>query len=136
MAETTYPFEVKQLAREDGGGFLVTFPDLPGCMADGETILEAITNAMDAEASWLATARAFGDPLPAVSQSYSGKWVQRVPRSVHARLASLARREGVSINALVASFIAEGLGRHCGGRRVDLHECCAGCGQLGGEGGC
>ena len=112
MAETTYPFEVKQLAREDGGGFLVTFPDLPGCMADGETILEAITNAMDAEASWLATARAFGDPLPAVSQSYSGKWVQRVPKSVHARLASLARREGVSINTLVASFIAEGLGRH------------------------
>ncbi|MBP7517246.1 MAG: type II toxin-antitoxin system HicB family antitoxin [Desulfobulbus sp.] len=112
MAETTYPFEVKQLAREDGGGFLVTFPDLPGCMADGETILEAITNAMDAEASWLATARAFGDPLPAISQSYSGKWVQRVPKSVHARLASLARREGVSINTLVASFIAEGLGRH------------------------
>ena len=112
MAETTYPFEVKQLAREDGGGFLVTFPDLPGCMADGETILEAITNAMDAEASWLATARAFGDSLPAISQSYSGKWVQRVPRSVHARLASLARREGVSINELVASFIAEGLGRH------------------------
>ena len=111
MAETTYPFEVKQLAREDGGGFLVTFPDLPGCMADGETILEAITNAMDAEASWLATARAFGDSLPAISQSYSGKWVQRVPKSVHARLASLARREGVSINSLVASFIAEGLGR-------------------------
>ena len=112
MAETTYPFEVKQLAREDGGGFLVTFPDLPGCMADGETILEAITNAMDAEASWLATARAFGDPLPAISQSYSGKWVQRVPRSVHARLASLAKREGGGINSLVASFIAEGLGRH------------------------
>ena len=112
MAETTYPFEVKQLAREDGGGFLVTFPDLPGCLADGATIMEAITNAMDAEASWLATARAFGDPLPAISQSYSGKWVQRVPRSVHARLASLAKREGVSINDLVASFIAEGLGRH------------------------
>ena len=91
--------------------YIVSVPDLPGCMADGETILEAITNAMDAEASWLATARAFGDPLPAISQSYSGKWVQRVPRSVHARLASLARREGVSINALVASFIAEGPGR-------------------------
>ena len=69
MAEPTYPFEVKQLAREDGGGFLVTFPDLPGCMADGETIMEAITNAMDAETSWLATARAFGDPLPAIGQS-------------------------------------------------------------------
>ncbi|MDA8418569.1 MAG: type II toxin-antitoxin system HicB family antitoxin [Desulfobacteraceae bacterium] len=112
MAETTYPFEVRQLSAEDGGGFFVTFPDLPGCMADGETIMEAISNAMDAEESWLATAREFGDPIPAIGQSYSGKWVQRVPKSVHARVASLASREGVSINSLVASFIAEGLGRH------------------------
>ena len=112
MAETTYPFEVRQLSAEDGGGFLVTFPDLPGCMADGETIVEAISNAMDAEESWLATAREFGDPLPVVGQSYSGKWVQRVPKTVHARVAAMAGREGVSINALVASFIAEGLGRH------------------------
>jgi len=111
MAETTYPFEVKQLSQEDGGGFLVTFPDLPGCLADGDTIMEAISNAMDAEESWLATAREFGDAIPAIGQSYSGKWVQRVPKNVHARLASLASREGVSINSLVASFISEGLGR-------------------------
>lgn len=68
MAETTYPFEVRPLAPEDEGGFLVTFPDLPGCMADGGTIVEAISNAMDAEESWLATAREFGDPLPPLSQ--------------------------------------------------------------------
>ena len=111
MAETTYPFEVRQLSSEDGGGFLVTFPDLPGCMADGESIVEAISNAMDAEESWLATAREFGDQIPAIGQSYSGKWVQRVPKNVHARVAAMARREGVSINALVSSFIAEGLGR-------------------------
>lgn len=114
MAETTYPFEVKQLSQEDGGGFIVTFPNLPGCMADGETIMEAISNAMDAEESWLTTAREFGDTIPVIDHqsSYSGKWVQRVPKSIHARIASLANREGVSINSLVASFIAEGLGRH------------------------
>ena len=32
-----YPFEIRPLSEEDGGGFLITFPDLPGCMADGET---------------------------------------------------------------------------------------------------
>jgi antitoxin HicB len=61
---TKYPFEVRPLSSEDGKGYLVTFPDLPGCMSDGETIEEAIANAMDAEHSWLATAREFGDAVP------------------------------------------------------------------------
>jgi len=104
-------FEVRSLAPEDGGGFIVTFPDLPGCTADGDTIIEAISNAMDAEESWLATAREFGDPIPPLGQNYSGKWVQRVPKGIHARVAAMAAKEGVSINALVASFIAEGLGQ-------------------------
>lgn len=37
MRAEDYPIEVRPLAEEDGGGFLATFPDLPGCMADGET---------------------------------------------------------------------------------------------------
>jgi antitoxin HicB len=111
MAEATkYPFEVRPLAGEEGGGYLVTFPDLPGCMSDGETIEEAISNAMDAELSWLETAKAFGDPVPEPGHAYSGKWLQRVPKSIHARLAARAAQEGVSINSLVASFIAQGLG--------------------------
>lgn len=65
MTETIkYSFEVRPLSDEEGGGYLVTFPDLPGCMSDGETIEEAIANAMDAELSWLATAREFGDAVP------------------------------------------------------------------------
>ena len=65
MAETIkYSFEVRPLSDEDGKGYLVTFPDLPGCMSDGETIEEAIANAMDAEHSWIETAREFGDVIP------------------------------------------------------------------------
>ena len=32
-----YPFITRPLADEEGGGYLIEFPDLPGCMADGET---------------------------------------------------------------------------------------------------
>ena len=111
MAETIkYSFEARPLSSEDGKGYLVTFPDLPGCMSDGETIEEAIANAMDAEHSWLETAREFGDPIPEPGQ-YSGKWVQRGPKSIHARLAARAAAEGMSINAMVAAFIAERLGK-------------------------
>jgi antitoxin HicB len=41
----------------------------------------------------------------------SGKWVQRVPRSLHLKLILLARAEGVSLNHLVVSFLAEMVGR-------------------------
>ena len=45
----------------------------------------------------------------------SGKWVQRVPQSLHAKLAARAEKEGVSLNTLVVSLIAEGLGRRDAG---------------------
>ncbi|MDD2711801.1 MAG: toxin-antitoxin system HicB family antitoxin [Simplicispira sp.] len=41
----------------------------------------------------------------------SGKFVARVPKSIHAKLTTRARAEGVSLNALVLALIAEGLGR-------------------------
>ncbi|OAJ33550.1 hypothetical protein A0O36_02264 [Piscirickettsiaceae bacterium NZ-RLO1] len=41
MDNLNYPFSVHRLKEEDGGGYLVEFPDLPGCTADGEVIVDA-----------------------------------------------------------------------------------------------
>lgn len=106
-----YPFTVRPLAAEEGGGYLVEFPDLPGCISDGETVDEAITNGMYAKQEWLAAARELSRQIPEPGGQLSGKWVQRVPKSVHARLVERAEREGVSLNTLVVALIAEGLGR-------------------------
>ncbi len=38
------------------GGYVVSFPDLPGCITCGETIEQAIENAMDAKKVWLEAA--------------------------------------------------------------------------------
>lgn len=38
------------------GGFVVSFPDLPGCITCGETVESAVANAMDAKKEWLAAA--------------------------------------------------------------------------------
>jgi antitoxin HicB len=115
MAKTTtrldYPFVVRPLTDDDGGGYLVEVPDLPGCMSDGETPEEAIRNAADAMQCWIAAMRDAGRPVPpAGSARYSGKWQMRVPRSLHRRLAERARDEGVSLNALASTLISEGLG--------------------------
>jgi antitoxin HicB len=48
-----YAVVVEPLSAEDGGGFIATVPDLPGCMSDGETEMEAILNAQDAISCWL-----------------------------------------------------------------------------------
>ena len=37
--------------------------------------------------------------------------MQRVPKSLHARLSIRAKQEGVSMNALVSTLLAESLGR-------------------------
>ena len=38
------------------GGFVVSYPDLPGCITCGKTMESAIANALDAKKSWLEAA--------------------------------------------------------------------------------
>ena len=109
-----YPFEIRPLSSEEGGGYLITFPDLPGCLSDGETPEEAIRNGRDALKSWLKTAEEYGDEIPLPSTQASGKFVQRFPKSLHAQLITRAKSEGVSLNTLVVSLVAQGLGRRQG----------------------
>ena len=110
---TDYPFEVRPLSAEEGGGFLISYPDFSDCISDGETVEEALTNGKDALKSTIAALKERELPVPAPNGGgvASGKFVARVPKTVHARLTSRAKAEGVSLNALVLSFIAEGLGR-------------------------
>jgi antitoxin HicB len=41
-------FTVRHLSKEEGGGFPVEYPDIPGCMSDGETMEEAIASGREA----------------------------------------------------------------------------------------
>ena len=109
---TDYPFEVRPLSEEDGGGYLISFPDFAECISDGETVEDALVNGRDALKATLAALKAKKLPLPAPNSGgvASGKFVARVPKTVHAQLATRARAEGVSLNALVLTFIAQGLG--------------------------
>lgn len=107
-----YPFEIRHLSEKEGGGYLISFPDLPGCISDGETIEEAIKNGIDSMNSWIETSQEFKDPVPEPGSSQaSGRFVQRIPKSLHARLSARAKQEGVSMNAFVTAIIAESLGK-------------------------
>jgi len=108
-----YPFEIRPLSAEEGGGFLISYPDFSDCISDGATVEEALANGKEALKATIATLKANALPVPAPNSGgvASGKFVARVPKTVHAQLATRAKAEGVSLNALVLTFIAEGLGR-------------------------
>lgn len=109
---TDYPFEVRPLSTEEGGGYLISFPDFAECISEGESVDEAIENGRDALKATVAALKAKKMSVPAPNSGgvASGKFVARVPKTVHAQLATRARAEGVSLNALVLTFIAQGLG--------------------------
>jgi len=106
-----YPFTVRRLSPEEGGGYLAEVTDLNGCMSDGETPEEAVYNLEDAIVSWIKTAQELKKAVPLPSdESYSGKWVIRTPKTLHRKLAELSKREGVSLNMLTVNLLSEGIG--------------------------
>ncbi|GAB4028604.1 type II toxin-antitoxin system HicB family antitoxin [Spirosoma koreense] len=49
---------------EEDDSFIAEVPELPGCMADGETYQEALSNAEVVIQEWLETAEGLGRPIP------------------------------------------------------------------------
>lgn len=96
----TINYRMEILEDKDEGGFVVTFPELPGCITCGETIEIAIQNALDAKKAWLEVAIEEGIEInePDKLEDYSGQFKLRIPRSLHRSLAQHSRREGISMN--------------------------------------
>ena len=103
MEKLMYPFMTRLLLPEEGGGYLIEFPDLPGCMSDGETLEEAIENGKDALQCWIEAAAEDGQVIPEPGSSPT--WVQQVPTDVHRQLSKRATAEGMSLSELVASIL-------------------------------
>jgi antitoxin HicB len=109
----SYPFTIRPVTKDEGEGYLIEYPDVPLCLADGATPEEAIANGRDALRSCLLCYREDGKPLPKPSSlaGSSGQFRLRVPKGLHAWLTASAEREGVSLNTLAVSLLAEGRGR-------------------------
>ena len=106
--------EIRPLSEDDGGGYLIAFPDYPGCMADGETPDAAVAEGRDALASYVATLRELGRPIPSSAEEPERVLDEPITRSVQKALARRADAEGISVRALVARLLAEGLERRTG----------------------
>ncbi|HQA08022.1 MAG TPA: toxin-antitoxin system HicB family antitoxin [Syntrophomonadaceae bacterium] len=109
-----YSARIIRLSDEDGGGWLAEVPELPGCLADGDSLDEALNNLKDIIGSWLEVAYEEGKEIPPPrlhsEDDYSGKFTVRIPKTLHRLLVEEAEKEGVSLNQLVLSLISYNLG--------------------------
>ena len=85
---------------KDEGGFVVSYPDLPGCITCGETVKSAVANALDAKKAWIEAALEEDIEInePDSIEDYSGQFKLRIPKTLHRTLAMHARKEGISMN--------------------------------------
>lgn len=113
------------LTADPDGGYVFEYPDLSGCLGQIESLDELPAHAIEARTLWLevAFARGMEIPLPSYPPDYSGKFVIRMPKSLHRTLAEQAAAEGVSLNQYTLSLLAAGHPLRQLERRLD--ELCA-----------
>lgn len=94
------PYRMEIVEDTDEGGYVVSFPDLKGCITCADTIEAAVANAKDAKKAWLEAAleEELLIPEPDDMDKYSGQFKLRLPKSLHRQLAEHSKREGVSMN--------------------------------------
>lgn len=96
------------------GGYVAEVKELPGCLSQGESLEEVMENIEEARQLWIEIAYESGKreiPLPMTEQEYSGKFVLRIPKSLHRRLAEAAQADGVSLNQYTLNLLSEAVGR-------------------------
>ena len=110
------PYRMEIIRDSDEGGFVASYPDLPGCITCGETEEEALKNALDAKKAWLEAAleENIEIPEPDSLEAYSGQFKLRLPRSLHRALAEHSQREGISMNQYCVYLLAKNDALHAG----------------------
>lgn len=101
--ELPYTIEVTKDESDEYTGWFARVVELPGCMTQADTFEELSEMIKDAMTAWIESALEDGEsiPLPRSIEDYSGRFVVRIPKSLHRELVEMAEREGVSLNTFV-----------------------------------
>ena len=97
---------------EQDGTFRAEILEFPGCIATGDTEIEALASLKDVALSWLEVTLAKGQviPEPIEKMEFSGKLVLRLPKSLHKKASRAAERDGISLNQFIVSSLAQQVG--------------------------
>jgi len=85
---------------ESGKYYVSEVLELPGCSSTGDTEVEALESLNEAMEGYLQTKLEYHDPIPepVLAEGFSGKFVLRLPKTLHRKLSFESRKQGVSLN--------------------------------------
>ena len=96
------PYTKTVTKRDDSDGvhYISKVIELDGCHSDGATEEEALHNLNEAMECYLESLILSNDPIPEPLSdgNFSGKFIVRIPKSLHRRLAFESQNEGISLN--------------------------------------
>jgi len=94
------PYRMEIIPDTEEGGYVVSFPELPGCLTCADTLEQSAVNGEAAKREWLIAAMEEGIeiPEPVSLDDYSGQFKLRIPKSLHHALVAHAKEEGISMN--------------------------------------
>jgi antitoxin HicB len=103
----------KELIPYEDGRYIARIAEFWGCMTEGDNLQHALEMLDEAMSLWLEVGIEDGLPIPepATITDYSGRFLTRIPPTLHRDLARRAEREGVSLNLFVATALARALGQ-------------------------
>ena len=104
-----YNYIIKPIQDESGAYFHASVLEFDGCQSTGDTFEEAYVGLMEAMEGWIETKLECGFPIPKPmdEEKFSGKFVLRLPRSLHRQLAIEAKKEGISLNQYTLYKLAQ-----------------------------
>ncbi len=102
----------KELVPDEDGAYFARIVELPGCMTQGDDLPDALRMLDEAMSLWLWGAIEDHIPIPEpVDREFSGRFVVRVPATLHRDLVRRAEHEGVSLNMLAVAALARAVGQ-------------------------
>ena len=98
-----YNFIIQPINDESGYYYYARVLEFDGCQSTGETFEEAYKNIQEAMEGWIEAKLegGFEIPKPLKKEKFSGKFVIRIPKSLHYRLSVEAKEEDVSLNQYI-----------------------------------
>jgi len=107
-----YTIQVVRNPDPDDPGWVARVVELPGCLTEADTFKELEEMIADVMRGWVEIALEDGIPVPEPrpAEDYSGKFVVRVPKSLHRELVEAADEDGVSLNAYVNVSLGKSVG--------------------------
>ena len=95
-----YTKMIKEINDESGHYYYGCVLELDGCQSTGDSLEELMVSLNEAMEGYLEVKLENNIPIPMPQQddNYSGKFIVRLPKSLHKRLSIEASKEGVSLN--------------------------------------